>query len=167
MSQTHFQGEPVPLVGNLPKVGDHAPDFSLTKADLSDVSLADFRGRKLVLNIFPSIDTPTCAASTRAFNEKAGLLPNTQVVCVSADLPFAASRFCEVEGLKNVMHASTFRDPSFLRDYGVAIAEGPLVGLAARAVVGIDEDGVVLHVELVNELTNEPDYNAVIAELAR
>lgn len=167
MTQTHFNGEPVPLVGTLPKVGDRAPDFSLTKADLSDATLADFRGRKLVLNIFPSIDTPTCAASTRAFNEKAGLMPNTQVVCVSADLPFAASRFCEIEGLENVMHASTFRDPSFLRDYGVAIAEGPLVGLAARAVVGIDEDGVVLHVELVNELTNEPDYNAVIAELAR
>ncbi|WP_325891071.1 thiol peroxidase [Grimontia sp. NTOU-MAR1] len=167
MSQTHFKGEPLPLLGTLPKVGGHAPDFSLAAGDLSELTPAALRGSKVVLNIFPSIDTPTCAASVRAFNEKAASMKNTKVVCVSADLPFAASRFCELEGLENVQHASTFRDPSFMRDYGVAIAEGPLVGLAARAVVVLNEEGVVLHVELVNELSEEPDYAAVLAELAQ
>lgn len=167
MSQILFKGEPIPLVGYLPKVGDHAPDFSLAAGDLSELTPAALRGSKVVLNIFPSIDTPTCAASVRAFNEKAASMKNTKVVCVSADLPFAASRFCELEGLENVQHASTFRDPSFMRDYGVAIAEGPLVGLAARAVVVLNEEGVVLHVELVNELSDEPDYAAVLAELAQ
>ena len=167
MSHTHFKGEPLPLLGTLPKVGDQAPNFSLAAGDLSELTAADLRGSHVVLNIFPSIDTPTCAASVRAFNEKAASMQDTKVVCVSADVPFAASRFCELEGLENVQHASTFRDPSFMRDYGVAIAEGPLVGLAARAVVVLNEDGVVLHVELVNELSEEPDYEAALAVLTQ
>ncbi|OEE89341.1 lipid hydroperoxide peroxidase [Enterovibrio norvegicus FF-162] len=166
MSQIHFQGQPIPLAGDLPQIGAPAPGFTLAAQDLSDLTLESLRGNKVVLNIFPSIDTPTCANSVRAFNEKAASLNNTKVVCVSADLPFAASRFCELEGLNNVQHASIFRSPTFTTDYGVAVATGPMVGLAARAVVVINEGGVVKHVELVDEVTNEPDYDAALAALA-
>ncbi|WP_407331945.1 thiol peroxidase [Enterovibrio sp. 27052020O] len=166
MSQIHFQGQPIPLTGDLPQIGTPAPDFTLAAQDLSDLTLESLRGNKVVLNIFPSIDTPTCASSVRAFNEKAASLNNTKVVCISADLPFAASRFCELEGLKNVQHASTFRSPNFATDYGVAVGAGPMVGLTARAVVVINEGGVVKHVELIDELTNEPNYEAALAALA-
>ncbi|EOD77437.1 thiol peroxidase [Grimontia sp. AD028] len=166
MSQILFQGQPIPLNGSLPQAGSEAPSFVLTAGDLSDLTLDTFRGNKVVLNIFPSIDTPTCANSVRKFNEKAASLGNTKVVCISADLPFAASRFCELEGLENVQHASTFRSPSFIEDYGLAIAEGPLRGLSARAVVVLNEGGVVKHVELVNELADEPDYDSALAALA-
>ncbi|KXF80390.1 thiol peroxidase [Enterovibrio coralii] len=166
MSEILFQGNPIPLAGNLPEVGAAAPEFTLTAADLTDLTLESLRGNKVVLNIFPSIDTPTCASSVRAFNEKAGSMGNTKVVCVSADLPFAVSRFCELEGLSNVQHASTMRSPEFMKDYGVAIAAGPLLGLSARAVVVLNEGGVVKHVELVNELSDEPNYDAALAALA-
>ncbi|MDD1783842.1 thiol peroxidase [Enterovibrio sp. ZSDZ35] len=166
MSETFFQGNAIPLSGTLPSVGSSAPDFTLAAADLSDLTLASLRGNKVVLNIFPSIDTPTCASSVRAFNEKAGSMNNTKVVCISADLPFAASRFCELEGLKNVQHASTLRSPDFMKDYGVAIAAGPMVGLSARAVVVLNEGGVVKHVELVKELGDEPNYDAALAALS-
>ncbi len=166
MSHVTFHGQPLPLSGSLPATGAPAPEFSLAAADLSNLTLESLRGNKVVLNIFPSIDTPTCASSVRAFNEKAASTNNTKVVCISADLPFAVSRFCELEGLKNVQHASTFRSPTFLKDYGLLIAEGPLRDLAARAVVVLNEGGVVTYVELVGELGDEPNYDAALAALS-
>ncbi|PKF49305.1 thiol peroxidase [Enterovibrio nigricans] len=167
MPETFFQGQAIPLSGNLPQVGSPAPNFTLTAADLSDLTLESLRGNKIILNIFPSIDTPTCASSVRAFNEKAAAVNNTKVVCISADLPFAVSRFCELEGLMNVQHASTLRSPDFMTDYGVAIAAGPMVGLSARAVIVVNEGGVVKHVELVRELSDEPNYDAALEALKR
>jgi thiol peroxidase len=151
--------------GELPAVGAMAPDFALRKADLSPVSLADYAGSRLVLNIFPSIDTPTCAKSVRAFNERAAAMPNTKVLCVSADLPFALSRFCGAEGITNVETASVYRAPEFGQDYGVYMAEGRLGGLLARAIVVVDETGKVIYEELVPEIAQEPDYQAVIDAL--
>ena len=145
--------------------GRAAPDFRLRRADLSEVSLADYAGKRLVLNIFPSIDTPTCAKSVRQFNERASALPNTKVLCVSADLPFALGRFCGAEGIENVETASVYRTPSFGLDYGVYMAEGRLGGLLARAVVVTDEGGTIIHRELVPEIAQEPDYDAVAASL--
>lgn len=165
MSQVTLKGNPVQVDGHLPAAGDKAPAFSLVAKDLSDVSLASFNGKRKVLNIFPSIDTPTCATSVRKFNEKASQLSNTVVLCISADLPFAQARFCGVEGLSNVVTLSTLRGHDFLKNYGVAIASGPLAGLAARAVVVLDEDDKVLHTELVGEIANEPDYDAALAIL--
>lgn len=159
------RGETVETSGELPAVGTQAPDFSLRKADLTPVSLAEFAGSRLVLNIFPSIDTPTCAKSVRQFNERAGGMPNTQVLNVSADLPFALSRFCGAEGITNVESASVYRSPAFGQDYGVFMAEGRLGGLLARAVVVIDGQGRVIHTELVPEIAQEPDYQAVLASL--
>jgi thiol peroxidase len=163
MAQTALGGNPVNTVGDLPEVGS-TPSFTLTKGDLSDVTPADLAGKKVVLNIFPSIDTPTCATSVRKFNERAASLDNTVVLCVSADLPFAQGRFCGAEGIANVQTASSFRT-SFGQDLGVALADGKLAGLLARAVVVLDESGTVTYTELVPEIAQEPDYDAAIAAL--
>lgn len=165
MSQVTLKGNPVAVDGSLPQVGSQAPDFRLVGVDLVDRTLADFAGKRKVLNIFPSVDTPTCATSVRKFNAEAGKLADTVVLCISADLPFAQKRFCASEGLDNVLNLSMMRGRQFLRDYGVAIAEGPLVGLAARAVVVLDEHDKVLHSELVAEIGDEPDYAAAVAAL--
>ena len=165
MAQVTLKGNPIQVDGQLPQPGQQAPAFSLVAKDLSDVTLASLAGKRKVLNIFPSIDTPTCATSVRKFNAEASQLPNTVVLCISADLPFAQARFCGAEGLDNVVSLSTMRGASFLKDYGVAIAGGPLAGVAARAVVVLDEQDKVLHSELVGEIANEPDYAAAIAAL--
>jgi thiol peroxidase len=166
MARISSRGEIVETSGELPATGSRAPDFSLRKADLSLVTLADYAGSRLVLNIFPSIDTPTCAKSVRQFNERVAAMPNTKVLCVSADLPFALGRFCGAEGIDHVETASVYRSPEFGRDYGVYMAEGRLGGLLARAVVVCDEQGTIIHRELVPEIAQEPDYDAVIAALA-
>lgn len=159
-------GNPIQIGGTLPKTGDTAPAFKLVAKDLSDVSLDNYAGKRKVLNIFPSIDTPTCATSVRQFNTRAAQLKNTVVLCISADLPFAQSRFCGAEGLDNVQTLSTMRGREFLQDYGVAIESGPIAGVAARAVVVLDENNRVLHSELVSEIKNEPNYDAALAVLA-
>jgi thiol peroxidase len=146
-------------------VGEAAPDFKLTKDDLSDTSLKDFKGKRLVLNIFPSIDTPVCAASVRKFNEQAGKLKNAAVLCISKDLPFAQKRFCASEGLTNVINASEYKNTIFSDAYKVKMVEGPLAGLFSRAVVVIDEQGKVLHAEQVPEITQEPDYAKALSVL--
>ncbi|MEM7339436.1 MAG: thiol peroxidase [Actinomycetota bacterium] len=166
MAQTALGGNPVNTSGDLPAVGSAAPAFTLTKSDLSSVSSADLAGQQVVLNIFPSVDTPTCATSVRTFNERAASLDNTTVLCVSADLPFAQGRFCGAEGIENVTTASTFKSPGFMGDYGVGLVDGKLEGLCARAVVVIDGEGNVTHTELVPEIANEPDYDAAIAALS-
>lgn len=165
MTTVTFHGDSLDVAGSLPQAGSSAPDFTLTGADLGDVKLADFKGQKLLLNIFPSIDTGVCATSVRTFNKRAAELNNTTVLCVSADLPFAAGRFCAAEGIENVKTASTFRNPEFLANYGVQLTSGPVRGLAARAVVCVDEQGKVTHSELVAEVTNEPNYDAAINAL--
>lgn len=165
MAEITFRGNPINTSGDLPAAGQAAPDFALTDGDLGAVTSAGLRGGRVVLNIFPSIDTPTCAQSVRTFNERAAGLDDTTVVCVSADLPFAAGRFCGAEGIKNVTIGSTFRNPEFLDDYGVGIADGPLAGLCARAVVSIDAEGNVVHSELVSEIGDEPDYDAALSAL--
>ncbi|GAA4360119.1 thiol peroxidase [Paeniglutamicibacter cryotolerans] len=164
MAITAFKGTPVQTVGELPALGTTAPSFTLTGADLGDVSSTALAGRRVVLNIFPSVDTGTCAASVRRFNELAAGLENTTVVCASADLPFALGRFCGAEGLQNVVPASSFRS-DFGAVYGLTQAEGPLRGLLARAVVVLDESGSVVHAQVVPEITTEPDYDAAIAAL--
>ena len=164
MATTALGGNPVHTVGDLPSVGAPSPSFTLTKGDLSDVTPADLAGKRVVLNIFPSIDTPTCATSVRRFNEIAAGLDNTVVLCVSADLPFAQGRFCGAEGLSNVVTASTFRS-DFGTAYGLTLADGRLAGLLARAVVVLDEHGTVVHSQLVPEIAQEPDYDAAIASL--
>nr|WP_294774557.1 thiol peroxidase [uncultured Flavobacterium sp.] len=158
-------GNPINTNGELPKTGSKAPDFQLIKQDLSTASLADFAGSKLVLNIFPSIDTSTCATSVRTFNAKASALENTKVLCISRDLPFAQKRFCGAEGLENVINLSDFNTGSFGKDYGLEIADGVFKGLHARAVVVIDENGVVKHTELVPEIADEPNYESALAVL--
>ena len=164
MATTALGGNPVHTVGELPALGEPAPDFTLTGSDLSDVTKAALAGKRVILNIFPSIDTPTCAASVRQFNARAAELDNTVVLCVAADLPFAMGRFCGAEGLTNVQTASTFRS-DFGEAYGVKLADGKLAGLMARAVVVLDEQGTVVHSQLVPEIANEPDYDAAIAAL--
>lgn len=164
MSLVTFQGSPLETKGSLPEVGQLAPDFTLVKADLGEVTLSELKGKRVILNIFPSVDTGTCATSVRKFNEKASGLDNTQVICVSADLPFAAARFCGAEGIENVVTGSTFRS-SFGDDYGVTFVSAPLAGLMSRSVVVIDTDGKVIHTEQVAETTDEPDYDAAIAAL--
>ena len=164
MATTALGGNPVQTVGDLPAAGDQAPAYTLTGRDLSDVD-SDFSGRRTVLNIFPSIDTGVCAASVRRFNELAAGLENTQVVCVSMDLPFALARFCGAEGIENVSMASAFRT-DFGSRYGVTMADGPMRGLLARAVVVVGEDGRVLHTELVPQIGQEPDYDAALAVLS-
>lgn len=165
MAQVTLQGNPVPVAGNLPKQGEAAPDFSLATKDLADVSLSAYAGKRKVLNIVPSLDTPTCAQSTRVFNAKASSMNNTVVLVIAADLPFAMSRFCGAEGLNNVVTLSTFRDKAFHQKYGVDITAGPLRGITARAVVVLDENNRVLHSELVPEIANEPNYDAALAAL--
>lgn len=164
MTTVTFSGNPVQLKGALPTVGAAAPAFTLTAADLSEKTLTDFAGKRKVLNIFPSIDTGVCQQSVRTFNQRAAALNNTVVLCISADLPFAQARFCGTEGLDNVVTLSSFRS-SFAQDYGVALADGALRGLTARAVVVLDENDKVLHVGLVPEITQEPDYDAALAVL--
>ncbi len=165
MATVTFKGTPVEVAGSFPNVGDSAPAFTLVGTDLKDVSLKDFAGKRKVLNIVPSLDTPVCATSTRKFNEQAGRLPDTAVLVISADLPFASGRFCSTEGLSNVVPLSTLRGREFLRDYGVEIASGPLVGVTARGVLVLDKNDKVLHSELVPEIAEEPDYTAAIAAL--
>jgi thiol peroxidase len=165
MTTVNLGGNPIHLAGEFPKVGSSAPAFSLVNADLQDVTLASYAGKKKVLNIVPSLDTPVCATSTRKFNEEAGKLPNTVVLVVSADLPFASKRFCETEGLKNVVTLSTMRGREFMKAYGVEIADSPLAGITARAVVVIDENDKVAYTELVPEIKQEPDYGAALAAL--
>lgn len=165
MGQVTLRGNPISTSGDLPKVGSAAPAFQLTKSDLSEVSLGDLAGKRVVLNIFPSVDTPTCATSVRTFNAKASELDNTVVLCVSADLPFAAGRFCGAEGLTNVSTGSDFRHKDFGTTYGVTMTSGPLAGLLARSVVVIDEAGKVAYTELVPEIAQEPDYEAAIKAL--
>ena len=164
MATVTLQGNPFETVGALPAVGSVAPDFTVTGADLGDIRKADFAGMRIILNIFPSIDTGTCAMSVRKFNQSAGDLPNTVVLCVSADLPFAQGRFCGAEGLTNVKAGSSFRS-GFGQDYGVTFSTGPLRGLLSRSIVVIDADGKVIHTEQVAETVNEPDYAAAIAAL--
>ncbi|MEY4923288.1 MAG: hypothetical protein RLY17_2005 [Pseudomonadota bacterium] len=166
MTQTvYFQGNPIAVAGKLPQVSNKAKDFTLVAKDLSDVALSSFAGKRKVLNIFPSIDTGVCAASVRKFNQLAGELENTLVLCISSDLPFAQSRFCGAEGLSNVTTLSTLRGDDFKQAYGVAITEGPLAGLTARAVVVLDTQNNVIYSELVKEITTEPDYDAALAAL--
>lgn len=165
MATISSRGEMVETSGELPPVGSAAPPFSLVRGDLSRVTLNDYNSSRVVLNIFPSIDTPTCAKSVRQFNQDAAAMPNTRVLCVSADLPFALNRFCGAEGIENVETASVYRSAEFGQDYGVYMAEGRLGGLLARAIVVIDEEGKVIHQELVPEIAQEPDYQAVIAAL--
>lgn len=151
--------------GNFPQTGQAAPAFSLVSKDLKDITLGDFAGKRKVLNIVPSLDTPTCQASARRFNKAAGTLTNTVVINISADLPFAMARFCTSEGLDNVTNLSTMRGREFMRNYGVEIADGVLAGLAARAVIVLDSNNVVRYTELVSEIKNEPNYDAVLAAL--
>jgi thiol peroxidase len=165
MATVTLKGNPFNTNGDLPSTGSKAPEFTLVKTDLSEVKLADLKGKRVVLNIFPSVDTPTCAASVRTFNEKASKLDNTLVVCASQDLPFALARFCGAEGLDQVIPASAFRS-SFADDYGVKMADGPLTGLCARAVVVLDADGKVLYTELVSEVASEPNYDAALKALS-
>ncbi|GLU30826.1 thiol peroxidase [Trinickia caryophylli] len=165
MSQVTLGGNPIDVGGTFVSAGEKAPEFSLVGKDLKPVTLADFAGKRKVLNIVPSLDTPTCATSTRKFNEAAAKLANTAVIVISGDLPFAASRFCTTEGIENVVTASTFRGRDFAKAYGVDITSGPLTGLTARAVVVLDENDKVLHAERVSEIKNEPNYDAALNAL--
>lgn len=165
MAEFKLKGNTFHTSGDLPAVGSQAPAFTLTGTDLGEVKLSDFAGKRVVLNIFPSLDTAVCAASVRRFNEEAAKLDNTAVVCASMDLPFAHGRFCTAEGIEGVVPASDFRTGDFGRAYGVRIQDGPLAGLTARSVVVIDENGKVLHSRLNAETTEEPDYAAAIASL--
>ncbi|MGH8456866.1 MAG: thiol peroxidase [Stenotrophobium sp.] len=166
MATITLHGNPVETSGELPKKGSPAPGFRLVNAELKDVSLHDYAGKKKVLNIFPSIDTPTCATSVRKFNEKASKLKDAVVLCISADLPFAQKRFCGAEGLSNVVNLSLMRGHSFAKDYGVLIETSPLAGLTARAVVVLDAGNNVVHTELVKEIADEPNYEAALKALA-
>jgi thiol peroxidase len=162
MATTHFKGNPVITNSILPNVGSYAPDFNLVKLDLSTLTLSELKGKNIVLNIFPSIDTGVCAASVRRFNKEAADLENTLVVCISKDLPFAQKRFCGAEGIDNVIMASEFKNSVFSHNYGVLQTDGPLEGLMARAVVILDEKGKVKYTELVDEITTEPNYEAAL-----
>jgi len=166
MATITLRGTPTETIGELPGNGVSAPDFSLTGTDLKTVSIQDFRGKIIVLNIFPSIDTPVCASSVRRFNSEATGQQNTVVLCISADLPFAHKRFCEVEGLERVVPLSVFRSPEFGKDYGVLIKGGPLAGLLARAVVIIDTKGKVAYRELVAEIGSDPNFEAALKAVA-
>lgn len=162
MAQTKLKGDTVNTVGELPKPGSQAPDFTLTKSDLSPISLSDFKGKKVILNIFPSLDTSVCAESIRTFNKKATEAPNTVVLSVSKDLPFAHGRFCSVEGIENAVPASEYKDDEFGKKYGVRLVDSAMEGLFARAVVVVDEDGKVIYNELVSDIVKEPNYDKAI-----
>ncbi len=163
MAQITLKGNPINTSGNLPAVGSKAPNFKLTGTDLADFGLDKFAGKTVVLNIFPSLDTPTCANSVRAFNKSASSLDNTVVLCVSKDLPFAHKRFCTTEGLENAISAAQLRDDSFTKAYGCLITDGPLAGLMSRAVVVVAPDGTVKYTQQVPEIVDEPDYAAALA----
>jgi thioredoxin-dependent peroxiredoxin len=164
MATVTLRGTPIHTIGDLPQIGAKAPDLrGLVNGELKDVTLASYAGKRKILNIVPSLDTPTCATSTRKFNEKAGALPNTVVLVVSSDLPFAAKRFCTTEGLQNVVPLSLMRSREFGKDYGVLLTDGPLAGITARAVVVLDEQDRVVHRELVPEIAQEPNYDAALA----
>lgn len=165
MASITLKGNPIQTVGELPAVGSTAPDFELVKIDLSRATLADFKGKKVVLNIFPSIDTGTCATSVRNFNKVAAELDNTVILCISRDLPFAQARFCGAEGIENVVMLSDFVSGQFGKDYGLLFADGPLAGLDSRAIVVINESGEVTHTEQVPETVDEPNYDAALAIL--
>ncbi len=162
MAQITLKGNTIHTVGELPRKGDKAKDFTLVKSDLSRVGLADFKGQKLVLNIFPSLDTGTCAASVRYFNKAAASLANTKVLCISRDLPFAQSRFCGAEGIENVVTLSDFATGDFGKNYGLEIADGPLQGLHSRVVIVLDENGTVVYTQQVPEIVDEPNYQAAL-----
>jgi len=166
MSTVTFQGKSIHTSGELPKVGDKAPDFRLVNKDLKDVSLADFKGKKKLLNIVPSVDTPVCATSTKKFNDFAEEQGNVVMLVVSADLPFAANRFCGTEHLERIVPLSLMRSRDFAKDYGVLIEDGPLEGIAARAVVVLDENDKVAYTELVSEISQEPDYDKAMEAMA-
>jgi thiol peroxidase len=165
MATITLGGNPIHTNGELPQVGSKATDFSMIQTDLSTATLATFAGSRLVLNIFPSIDTGTCATSVRTFNEKASQLANTKVLCISRDLPFAQKRFCGAEGLENVINLSDFNTGGFGKNYGLEIVDGPLAGLHSRVVIVLDENGTILHTEQVSEIANEPNYEAALAVL--
>jgi thioredoxin-dependent peroxiredoxin len=165
MAKITLKGNPINTSGELPSKGALAPSFKLVKTDLSEVSLQDYKGKKVILNIFPSVDTSTCATSVRTFNAKASSLNNAVVLCISKDLPFAHARFCGAEGLDKVVSLSDFRSGTFATDYGVKIIDGPLAGLDARSIVVIDESGKVVHTELVPETVDEPNYEAALKAL--
>ena len=166
MAKVTLHGNDIHTKGELPEKGKTAPDFELTKGDLSATSLADYKGKKVVLNIFPSIDTGTCATSVREFNKKASGLDNTVVLCVSKDLPFAQARFCGAEGIENVEMLSDFRDGNFGEAYGLAFSDGPLMPLHSRAIVILNEEGKVLYTEQVPEIVDEPNYEAAVSALS-
>lgn len=165
MSITHLKGNVVNTIGELPSAGSKAPDFILTKNDLSDVNPDSFKGSKIVMNIFPSIDTGVCATSVRKFNETAAKLENTKVLCISRDLPFAHGRFCGAEGIQNVITLSELRNSAFGEKYGVKIVDGPLAGLFSRTIIVIDSSGKIAYTQLVPEITEEPDYKKAIEAL--
>jgi thioredoxin-dependent peroxiredoxin len=166
MTQVTFKGNPIRIAGALPETGSIAPDFKVVKADLSSLSLSELKGKKVILNIFPSLDTPVCATSVRRFNVEASKLANTAVLCISRDLPFAHNRFCTTEGIHNVITGSEYRDSSFSDAYGVRILEGPLAGLFSRAIVVINELGRVAYTEQVPDIAQEPDYVKALAAVS-
>lgn len=165
METIFFNGNPCHTYGQIPAVGTFAPGFDLTSKDLTDVRLSDYIGKRVVLNIFPSLDTPVCATSVRKFNQAAADLENTVVICISEDLPFALARFCSTEGIANLVAASAFRSTMFNKNYGLQIVDGPLAGLLARAVIVVDTDGKVIFSDLVEEITHEPDYKGALSVL--
>lgn len=167
METIYFKGEPIHTYGMIPAVGTKAPCFNLVNKELKDILCTDYEGKRVVLNIFPSLDTPVCAASVRRFNQEAAALDNTVVINVSMDLPFAMSRFCVTEGIENVEAASAFRSPMFAQQYGLQMVDGPLAGLLARAVIVLDEHHNVIFSDLVEEITNEPDYEGAISVLKK
>ncbi|RZS90484.1 thiol peroxidase [Aquimarina brevivitae] len=166
MATITLKGNKIHTVGTLPEVGEKAPEFELVNTDLSTSKLSDYKGSKVVLNIFPSVDTGICAASVRAFNEKASKLDNTKVLCISRDLPFALQRFCGAEGLEDVINHSDFKAGTFGKEYGLEITDGPLAGLHSRAVIVVDENGKIVYTEQVPEIAQEPDYDAAIKALS-
>ncbi len=167
METIYFHGTPCHTYGNIPAVGSEAHCFSLVDKDLKDIRCTDYKGKRIVLNIFPSLDTPVCAMSVRRFNKEAAELDNVVVVCVSMDLPFAQARFCAANNIKNVEVASAFRSPKFTEDYGLQMIDGPLAGLLARAVIVINENGKVIFSDLVDEITHEPDYEGAVSVLKK
>lgn len=165
MAETKLAGNPVKLSGEFPGKKSSIRELTAVKQDLSVISLDDFKGKRKILNIFPSIDTDICATSVRTFNKKASELKNTQVICLSFDLPFAHKRFCGAEGIENVVTGSLFRNPEFAKAHGLLMMDGPLKGLSARAVIVLDENNTVIHAQLVDDIKNEPDYNAALSVL--